>query len=153
MVGHTGMETSLAYFLLNFAQKYDSFGKIWKSSKMGKNALTIGRESFSAILLNLPSLTKRCLRVFSSRQIQIRHDNWDRTFLVLWAPFLHNCQFLPNQTNSIKCPKKCPQLWKHTIFYCYMRFFCPWASTHLNVLYEKSWPTMLYRNWNMFQTF
>ncbi len=40
-------------------------------------------------------------------------------------------------------------------FFGYMRFFIvPCASTHLNVLYVKSWLTiLLYERSNMFQTF
>ncbi len=89
-------------------------------------------------------------------QIRICHDDWDWIIFETPIPIPAQLSSLPNQTtNSIKCPKKRPQLWKNTIFYCYMRFFIiPCASAHLNALYEKSWPTIfLYGSWNMFQTF
>ncbi len=108
-----------------------------------------GRASFFVILLKSLSLMKRHLWGFSSRQIRIRHDNWNGTIFSAPSPISAQLSFLPNRMNSIKWPKKCPRLWNHTIFYPSM---C--ASRHLNVLYGKSLPTiLLYERWNMFQTF
>ncbi len=122
---------------------------------MGKNALTIGRGNFSVILLKLPSLMKRHLYGFSSRRIRICHDNWDGTIFGTLIPIPTQLSFLPNQTNSIKWPKETSSTVETYNFFCYMQFFIvPYASTHLNMLYGKSWLTiLLYGSWNMFQTF
>ncbi len=123
---------------------------------MVKNVLTIERASFSAILLKSPSLTKRHLWGFLSRQIQIRHDNRDGTSFGTLSSIPAQLSFFPNRTNAIKwAKKKTPSTIKPSILYCYMQFFnVLYASAHLNVLYRKSWLTiLLYESWNMFQTF
>ncbi len=80
------------------------------------------RANFSVILLKLFSLIQLRLWGFSSRWIWIRHDNWDKTILSTRSPISAKMSFSPNQTNSIKWPKKCLWLWKHTIFFVICNF-------------------------------
>ncbi len=111
--------------------------------------------SSSVILLKLPSLMKQLLWRFSSRRIRIRHDNWDGIIFGTLCSILTQLLFLPNRTNSINYPTKTPSTVETYSFYCYMQFFViSCSSAHLNVLYGKSWLTILLcGSWNMFQTF
>ncbi len=88
------------------------------------------RASFSVILLKSLSLMKRRLWGFSSRRIRIRHDNWDGTIFSTLSPIFAQLSFLPNLTNSIKCPKNRPPLWKHSIFFV----TCDFLSFHAHPL-------------------
>ncbi len=97
------------------SQKFENHPKLVKMP---------GRASFSVILLKSPNLMKQCLWGFSSRRIQIRHENWDGTIFSTLSPIFTQLSFLPNWTNSIKWPKKRPRLWKHTIFFVTCDFYC-----------------------------
>ncbi len=99
-------------------------------------------------LLKLSNLMKRLLWGFSSCQIWIRHNNWDKTIFCILSPIPAQLPFLPNRTNLIKCTQKTPStvetynfLLLHMIFYRSMRvrsFECVvWKNLAINFVVWK----------------
>ncbi len=116
---------------------------------------TLGRANFSVILLKSPSLMKRRLFGFSSRQIRICHDNWDGTIFSTLSPISAQLPFLPNRMNSVKWPKKCHRLWKHIIFLLHEIFlsFRAHPIIWMCCVEKVGWLFYCMKDWTCFKLF